>query len=275
MKTKYFLLLIIPLLLSGCSSMYIPSSKNVPLFENKNEMQIEAGVSPNSVYMTGSWAFTKKYALVVNGSMSFLNFSNRYDIWRSSDELRPSEFFNITSSFAHRYIEGGVGKYNILSDSKWKLEVFGGGGYGYALQSPKVSSATISFYENRYWMGFAQGNIGRRHKILEYGASLRLACSGFNFTYKYDPTTQDEWDFNLKFNNIHIEPLVFLKIGKGSIRGFGRIGANIAVPLKSLSDIKLAYGIIDESLDYTIFHLSAGISYRFGGKGKNSKPETN
>jgi len=74
-----------------------------------------------------------------------------------------------TSSFAHRYIEGGFGRYNMKPESKWIVEVYGGGGYGYALQSPKVSSTTISFYENKYWMGFVQGNVGRKYKNVEVG----------------------------------------------------------------------------------------------------------
>jgi len=61
--------------------MYIPSAKNIPLFEEKNEVQVEVGASTTSVYLTGGYAFSKKYAFVVNGSLSYLNFSKRYDFF--------------------------------------------------------------------------------------------------------------------------------------------------------------------------------------------------
>jgi len=281
MKTLKYFSLIVPVFFGACSSMYIPSPKNVPLFEKKNEVQVEAGVSPNSIYMTGGYAFSEKYAFIVNGSLSYLNFSKRYDIWWSSDKERPKGYGpdgpSDHSSFAHRYIEGGIGRYNLLS-SPWrfaridKIEVFGGGGYGYALQSPKVAILENNFYENKYWLGFVQANVGRRSKFYEFGGSLRLAFSGFNFTYIPEKPTLDNPDLTLNFYNIHLEPLAFFRIGNASIRGFVRGGVNLTIPLQSFYGIKLEHGINQESsndlpgLDYTILHLSVGVSYRFGGK---------
>ena len=278
MKAIKVIFLIVPVFLTACSSMYIPSSKNVPLFEKKNEVQVEAGASPNSVYLTGSYAFSEKYALIVNGSMSYLNFSKRYDIFQSSDKPHAAPFTEPSdeekkpmspwegknrSSFAHSYIEAGIGRYNMLSSS-WLFEVFGGGGYGYAQQSPKTAVLEENFYENKYWMGFVQSNIGKRSRSYEFGWSLRLAFSGFNFTYI--PADTDYPDLKLNFNNLHLEPLVFLKLGRGPLRGFVRGGLSVTCPLRLFSDIDLDldYGIIGVELDYTIIHLSVGVSYRIG-----------
>jgi len=285
MKATKVFFLIISVILTGCSSMYIPSSKNVPLFEKKNEVQVEVGASPNSVYMTGGYAFTNKYAFIVNGSMSFLNFSKWYDIWWSSEEERPSGFLNGPSdhsSFAHRYIEAGFGRYNLLSSPRRflridKFEVFGGGGYGYALQSPKVAILENNFYENKYWLGFVQANAGRRSKFYEFGFSLRLAFSRFNFTYIPEEPWKGDPILKLNFNNFHIEPLAVFRLGKGSIHGFVRGGFNITCTLTSFPGIELEHGINGDSnsqnadlydiigitkLDYTVLHLSVGISYR-------------
>ena len=245
---------IIPLmLLQACAYMYIPSAKNTPLFEKKGEVQIEAGASANSVYGTGSYAFSEKFALIANGSLSFRNFSNRYDIVTTTSTTSGSQYFTVTNKFSHRYAEGGLGRYNLLS-SKWKLEIFGGGGYGEAF-------VDFAAYKNYYWLGFFQGNFGRKWKFIEYGGSLRTAYSGFHFIYPSD--SYPHHPLHLNFNNVHIEPLAFFRIGKDSLRGFVRVGFSITAPFYSFSGIKSTYGIYQEYLEYNILHLSVGLSYRF------------
>jgi len=137
---KRFLFLIIPLLMQACSTMYIPSSKSAPLLGKTGETQIEAGMSTNSVYLSGGYAFSEKYALTVHGNMSFRNFSKRYDVFNKGDEpvaaplgpyepiLPPFDFvyFIESSAFSHRYLEGSVGRYNMTPSSKWKTELFTG-----------------------------------------------------------------------------------------------------------------------------------------------------
>lgn len=236
--------------------MYIPPAGSIPLLEAKNAVQAETGVSTNSVYLSGSYAFSDKYALTIHGSLSFRNFSNRYDLFKSTNDPGPSGPFVIDpvkSSFSHHYIEAGVGRYNLLQ-SAWKLEVFGGGGYGYASHG--------SSYRNEYWLGFVQGNFGRRWKMVELGWSLRMACSGFHFVYPAGTSYPLEL-LHQNFNNIHVEPLVIFRVGRGPIQGFARGGVSMTTPLKSFAGIDLDYGIDSEKLVYTISHLSVGVSYRF------------
>ena len=68
MKIQYCIFLFV---LTSCSSAYIPSPKNMPLFEQKGELQIEAGTSTNSPFIIGSYAFSEKYAVIANGSISY------------------------------------------------------------------------------------------------------------------------------------------------------------------------------------------------------------
>lgn len=262
----------------SCSTMYIPLSQNAPLFEQKNEGQVELGASSNSVYLQGAYAFSDKYALIAHGNMSFRNFSGRYDIFNTialSAPHKPYEplwppfdwgYFIKSSAFSHRYVELGGGRYNIGS-STWKKELFAGGGCGYAFEHADNQTSKNGKFENKYWLGFVQGNIGRKWKITELGWSLRMAASGFNFT-----TPSEISDFyppypylntNLYFHNIHVEPLFFLRTGKAPVQGFIRVGSSLILPLKSFTEIYLPHGIEREKVRYTIFHLSAGICIRF------------
>ena len=87
MKIYHYILVF---LLSGCSSAYIPSSKNIPLFEEKGEIQIEAGASTNSVFAAGSYAFSEKFALIANGSMSYCYITGKPFGWSSGEPLSIS-----------------------------------------------------------------------------------------------------------------------------------------------------------------------------------------
>jgi len=49
-KIHYYILFLLPLF-TGCSSMYIPSTKPTPLFEEKGEVQVEIGTSINRPYL--------------------------------------------------------------------------------------------------------------------------------------------------------------------------------------------------------------------------------
>jgi len=247
--------IIIPLVLfQACSTMYIPPSMSTPLLDKKNDGQVDMGVSTNSVYLSGGYAFSEKYALIAHGNLSYFNFYKRFD--NKNSRYNASGFYFDpfpTNAFAHRYAEFGVGRYNLLSSTTEKLELFGGGGYGYATEN--------QIYKNKYWVGFVQGNMGRKWKVIELGLSFRMAYSGFHFSYHSQTNSTN--DIRLKFNNIHVEPLLFFRVGYDPAHFFLRAGISKTQPNKSFSGINLGYGIEGERLRYTVLHLSAGMSFRF------------
>ena len=79
MKEKKFCLLFLLAILSGCVNIYISSPRNIPLFEEKGEVQIEVGANVTDIFVTGSYAFSDKYALIANGSLSYQNFLDLRD----------------------------------------------------------------------------------------------------------------------------------------------------------------------------------------------------
>jgi len=279
--------LILSLMTVGCSTMYIPPSQNVPLFEKKNEGLVEAGVSTNSVHISGAYAFSDKFAVTVHGNMSFHNFSKWYDVLNKggtpiSAPSKPYEpflppldwlYFIESSAFSHRYVEAGLGRYNLRPSSVWKMELFAGAGFGYAEENQfDYYFSGTGMYRNKYWLGFVQGNLGKKWRGLEYGYSLRMAYSGFCFTtpseinpyYPYYPYLNKD----LYFNNIHLEPFAFLrgrlvKFNTSSLHGFAKGGLSFSYPLKSFSGIYLPHGIERERMRYTIWNFALGVSYRF------------
>jgi len=236
-------------------SVYIPSPKNVPLFEKKGEVQLETGVSTNSLYMTGSYAFSEKYAMITNGSMSYTAIAGR-NIQHHSELT-----FFLEGDTPHYSFETGIGRYNMLPSSERKLELFAGVGYGKASFGFNLSE----FPNQKYRQGFIQVNTGKRYKYVDAGWSLRSAFSGFHNQYgwsdKYNHAIMNE-----KYKAIHLEPLFVIRVGGQRVKWFYRTGFNLAFPLSSnsvMKPLKIERNIFNIVEGYTLLHFSTGISYRF------------
>ena len=247
----YFLLF----LLSGCSSAYIPSPKNVPLFEKKGEIQLEAGASTNSLYLSGSYAFSEKYALTTNISMSYC------DITGKPIKSDIERIFFTDGDVPHRSLEMGLGRYNLFPLSKQRFEIFAGAGYG-------VSDSFFRHYKNNYLYSFAQANTGLRSKHIEVGWSLRMSYSGFryeegNHKSQYDDNGVYQGNSLIiehgNYQALIFESLFVFRFGGQRLKGFTRGGINLAYPTTTTE--KLTTFGVDRG--YTMFHLSAGVSYRF------------
>jgi len=259
MKTSHYLFLLF--FISGCSSAYIPSPKNVPLLEKKGEIQIEAGASTNSIFATGSYAFSEKYALITNGSMSFQNILQSLYLDSGGGGV-DSYYLPIGfSDVAHHSVEAGIGRYNFLPFSDRRLELFAGAGYGGAhtlSEHDKVSN----------FQCFMQVNTGKRHRRFEQGWSLRTAISGFHYQHGYYKSQFDE-NGNYTGNRLiiehgnyqalHLEPLLVIRTGGQRLKVSFRTAFNLAFPLSSPSGIK-TFGI---DRGYTVLHFSVGMNYRF------------
>jgi hypothetical protein len=235
-----FNVLVFSFLLSACSSAYIPSPKNVPLFEKKGEVQIEAGASTNSLFLTGSYAFSEKYALIGSGSMTYCHILGR--------PLGPHGELSIypVGDVPHRSIEAGLGRYNLFPSSEWRLEVFAGTGYG----------AAHSFFSDgnkqHYFQGFIQINTGKRYKHVELGWSLRTAYSGLysqNLCFRCFSGTCGYFIEHENYQVFHLEPLFVVRTGGQHLKASFRTGFGLAFPS------------VDER--YLMLHLSVGLSYRF------------
>jgi hypothetical protein len=180
-----FLLLSTAIILSACSSMYIPAISNTPLLEKQGEKQIELSVSTNSLNLSTAYALTNDLAIGLYGNLSYKNFTEYYDVFTYNQEsYKESEnFLFIGSEFAHKYAELSLGKFNILK-SKRRLELFSGAGYGIA---------TDKYYDKyqfneKYLAGFVQVNYGISGRFYAAGGALRFSATAHDYRYQIDPS---------------------------------------------------------------------------------------
>ena len=237
--------------------MYIPSSKPTPLFENKGDAQIEIGTSINSPFVIAGYAFSEKYALIASGSLSYRNFMNVIERHPGEFDIMPIP----NGSFAHRAVELGIGRYNMGSSLRQKLELFAGTVYGNAKEAKD--------WKNNYYQCFVQANIGYKKTHFELGGSFRLAFSLFDYQQPvsdYPNGFRRDYILRNTFGVAHAEPLLFMKFGGEQLKGCFRVGGNVAIPFLSSSNYEIIWRDGDLNRNYTMFHLSIGLSYYFGNK---------
>ncbi len=247
--------------------MYIQSTTNIPLLEKKGEKQAELTASTNSLHLTGNYAFSNNYSVMINGGLSYKNFSKYYDIFTDSESQDESAggYWSLDldeGEFAHKYGEIGIGKYNILH-RKLKLEVFGGTGYGIAKDYDTGDSGMKLNFEADYYLGFLQVNIGRTFKKIEFGGAVRLATTFYDYTYQdYDNGLTQ----NVKFNMFHLEPMAFIRVGGDNLKFVYRWALSSAEPYQSLNGLDVGKGIHDGKIQTSGMLISIGINYTFGLK---------
>ena len=261
MKNRsYYLLLLLPLFTS-CASMYIPSPVNTPLFEDKGEVLVEAGVSTNGIFATTSYSFSKKYALIANGNLSFGNFAKFSDIGDLSSGGEASLGLGGGGDCAHSSVELGIGRYNIVNVSGWHLEVFTGARCGKANNLDRE----VSTFDSWHLQGFVQANFGRRVKYKEIGFASRIDYSYFNTKDVYKKKNEVTYE---NFSALDLQQFVFFRLGGERLKVVIRIGFNFAL---SFPPKHLYYNNNIWDPLYTIFHHSVGLTYRFGNKQSKHK----
>lgn len=241
--------------ITSCSSMYIPSTVNIPLLESKGEKQVELTSSTNSLHLTGNYAFSQHYSVMFNGGLSYRNFSDNYDIYTTINSS-PGKYMRETGEFAHKYFEAGIGRFNILQN-EFKLEVFGGVGYGTA-----IDDIWNLKYDANYYLGFTQINFGSTTNWIDLGGSVRLATTFYDYSYelKYGNALPQ----NTKFSMFHIEPMGFIRMGGKNLKFVARCGLSKVIPFQSLGTLNVDRGIYNGKVHSTVIHLSVGVNYKFG-----------
>lgn len=239
------------LLFSSCAvrSVYVPTSQNVVLFDDKKQMQANAYVGSNHLEL--QLAHNPINHLVTGLHVNYGTGLSAY--------------------------EGMVGFYGYSQNNHWRAELTGGAGYNSnffqqnnawlaAVKNEKINYETYSIY-SKY---FAQPSVGYFSKIemykLSYSFAFSCRATYLDFKkYMYKEISRDSiatsspnpYLVNRDYKNVGIfilEPCFVNKIGLKNV--WAVIQGQFIVPVNS--DIDLHYANFSP-----VFLMSFGLQYNF------------
>ena len=189
MKRVFYLIsfLLINLLLSSCwSSIYTPTTPNIPLFHNRNEFQFESSAFGNGLNLKTAYSPVNHIGLQLNGQFyPFIGDSPGY----------------------HNYTEGAIGYYHNINN-KFFLELYVGYGEGKFdfYDAFNGSDYDLTLAKGSYFKKYAQIDFGYiTHREHTFGSSLRFCY--LNCSYLEAPTYP--WLVNNSYHNFGFEPYFY------------------------------------------------------------------
>lgn len=248
-------------LLSGCAvrSVYVPTSQNIMLFDDKKQVQGNAYVGTNTVQL----------------------------------QLAHNPVNHVVAGISTNYgaglsiYEGYLGFYGYSKDNaQWRYELLGGGGYNSnfsrqdnaflaTVKKTNIRYETYSIYSK----AFVQPAVGFFSSIdmykLRYSFAFSCRASYLDFkTYQYQEVSRDSlmvnspnpYIVNRNYSNKGIailEPCVTNKVGRNNLSAV--IQGQFIVPV--MSEIDLHYANLSP-----VFLISVGVQYSFVFK-KQKEPK--
>jgi hypothetical protein len=225
---KYLALL---LLISSCSPVYLPNSRNSPMFKDGGEVQLGASIG-NGVEVQGAFSVSKHIGFM----------ANYYNVNRTSDDLNDSN-----DSEKHRLFEAGVGYYTNPDAAPYFFELYAGYGEG------KGSSHDVQWFTSvpanaagRYNKIFIQPAIGFNKKSFHMSFVQRVSI--IDFTHFEDGTTR--LTINEKSQAFY-EPAFIGRFNIADDHIYLNWQTGFSIPLFK-----------DPYFDYRSFIMSAGLGFR-------------
>lgn len=198
--------LLINMVLSACSPLYIPSAKHTHFLDTEGEANVAAYSGTNGFDIQGAYAITPKLGVV-----TAISAANKTD---SSSNTEHQHFA----------IEAGVDYYKKLGD-KGRFEALAGLGFGNA-EAVKTITTKGSFSNF-----FLQSNIGFESRALDVGLAMRMNQVVF-YKFETSNTTSNNSEAATFF-----EPSLFARLGWERLKLEVQMG--LATPLQR--DINFQY----------------------------------
>lgn len=239
---------VILLFLTGCSSIYIPSTPNIPLISKESETDLNIGANTNSILVNGSYAISDNLAAIGEFAVSYGNFSNISDL----GDIMPSDdilFAFNGGGYNNWNTELGIGKFISLSHYSI-FEFYSGLGYG--------NSNAYNHEKNNYGLIFLQSNIGMKRKKIEIGGSLKISGAYFNYQYERKPNLYE--DIDIPICSIQLGGI--LRTGSDNLKFWFSPSSNGSFLLKSQDYTEIGGGFNDGKF-YTAINISIGINLSF------------
>ena len=202
-KLHYIFILgvVLLLLVSACSSMYLPNVPATPMFTNAGQGFISGHMNPKgNISANTGVAITDNFAVIGAGSYK--------------DNKTPN------NDFKQFLYEGGLGYFTHIGDSKRSiLEFYVGYGIGSTKEIDKRASITgtnpVAIKEMDFNKIFAQANFSskRKNKISVFGKKRNLT---YGTAIRISRIKMDRFELNFapgpKEENLFIEPIFFTKL---------------------------------------------------------------
>jgi hypothetical protein len=238
---KVLLLLIV---LSSCAPVYIPNSRNSPMFQKGGEFQGSIALG-NGVEAQTALSITNHFGIM--GNFLYLDRTTTDDVDANDDDFRH-----------HRFFEGGVGYFE--NQEKMFVEIFAGYGRGEGSSSDDDlfngnSTARVTGKYNRY---FIQPAFGFNKKVMNLSFVPRFSM--VDFTEMSDGTFTRTLDDEPIF---FFEPAVIGRVNFANNRIFFAFQAGISSSINSGRDF-----------DHRPFQMSAGLGFRLGGIRPNESSDS-
>lgn len=235
---KFFVVL---LLATSCSPLYVPNTRNTPLFRERGEFQGTVNVTTGLEGQL-AYALSDNLAVMANGSFFSQKITDKQEEYTRS----------------HKFFEGGLGYYNVTR--KFRSEIYVGYGGGEDTSFSQYYFFTPYFGQKdlvatgKYNRIFIQPTIGSNNRKFNMAFTLRMSM--------VDYTEFSSNDNNPSLSTITVKPdekpQFFLEpalTGKfplvGNLQGIVQLGVNAPLPN-------------DAYFDYVPLQLSVGIQLNTG-----------
>lgn len=229
------------LICSSCTSIYLPTSRNTPLFTGRGEFQTNVSVG-NGTNLQAAYAFTDHVAIMMNGL--YANSRTGYN-------------------YAYRRNYSGEAGLGYFSNGKYNFETFA----GYGIGKGEGQDSTLAFLFNlsieerasgAYKKIFLQPTIGRNIKNFQLALTTRFSFLDFSeIELSYNGEPQPTKEQELIFLEPSFTARYFTSPRPNVIFVFAQVGANI--PL--LDSDRIAF-------DYSVLNYSVGIGWALNRKRK-------
>ena len=226
---------ILLLLASACSPVYVPNARNAPLFTKSGEFQGSIQFI-NGLDVQGAVSVTDHIGLMGNFS------------YEKRDSAQTN-FYDEDNYHYHRFFEGGIGYFE--SVGKWTFEVFGG--YGRGVAAGEGDSYWISNFgshsKGKYERYFLQPTFGFNKKVVHIAFVPRFALVDFKeFREPNGVIHKDRFDPTFFF-----EPAVVGKVNLLENRLFFTFQAGFSIPSG-----------FNTYFDYRVGQITTGLGFRIG-----------
>ncbi len=206
--------LIVLMLLSSCAPLYLPATRNAPLFTEGGEAQLSGYLSAAGVEGQAAYALTDNIA--VTGSYAYAN------------QKKTSNGVEYTRK--NSYAELGLGIYNTTRSTRW--EILAGYGFGestssdvYYFFAPVFGQGTETVATGKLQRIFIQPSIGTNNRGTNFAFTPKVSWVDFSqFTSQGVTVKPNEGA------SIFLEPAVSMKFHlAGNLFCVGQLGFALPV----------------------------------------------